>query len=109
MAVIVEAVEPIDPDEEPGEGLARAGGRGHQRVTALRDERPGLRLGRGRTVGKTTPEPLGHRGMEAERVGTRLGQAQLTRRPVGRGVGRREAHAAILPRPSDTHPGELGA
>jgi hypothetical protein len=44
------AGEPIDPPQERGQGLARAGRGADQRICAGRDRRPPLRLGRRRSL-----------------------------------------------------------
>ena len=69
----------VDGDEEAGQGLARAGGRGDQGVGALGDTRPPLLLGRGGAGREAAGEPGGDGGMEPVepgvpgRVGRRLG------------------------------------
>ena len=81
-------------DEEAGERLARAGGRGDQRVVPGRDVRPALRLGLGGAVGEAAPEPRAHGRME-------VGEAARRRARLGR-LGRRhraghlQYHASIL-------------
>ena len=64
LAGLVGVVEGVDRGEEPGEGLARAGGSADQRVPAGDDRRPAPGLGLGRSVGKPPLEPRPYRGME---------------------------------------------
>ena len=70
-------VEAVDAHEEAGEGLARAGGRGDERVAAGGDVRPALApAGAVGPVGEAAPEPLGHRRVEP-------GQGRVHRWPGG--------------------------
>ena len=55
---LVGPVEAVDAHEEPGERLARAGGRGDQRVVARGDVGPALGLWGGGALGEPAPEPL---------------------------------------------------
>ncbi len=48
LARLVREVQPVDAHEEPGERLARSGGRGDERVVARRDVRPAVALRRRR-------------------------------------------------------------
>ena len=61
----------VDGDEEPGERLARAGGRGHQHVAARRDVGPGRGLGwrraRPGSAGRTSRRRRGGRATRARR------------------------------------------
>ena len=61
LAAFVRAVQAVDAHEEAGEGLARPGGRGDQRVVPGRDLRPTLlaaaRSARRGTGAGTTPRP----------------------------------------------------
>ncbi len=76
-AVVVErlAHQLVDRAEEGGEGLARAGRRGHQGRAAGLDERPGacLRLGR---RGEAAREPAGHGRVEGIERGGRRGRGR---------------------------------
>ena len=72
LARVVGPVEPVDADEEPGEGLARSGGGRDQRVDARGDVDPALGLRAGRAVREPAPEPLRDRRMEGA-VGLRSG------------------------------------
>ena len=57
---LVGAVELVDADQEGGEGLARPGGRGDERVLPRPDRRPARGLWLGRPVGKPLLEPRAH-------------------------------------------------
>ena len=60
--------EPVQPVQERGQRLARAGRRGDQHVLAGRDRRPRLRL-RGRRLRERPPEPLANLRCEvSERI-----------------------------------------
>ena len=68
---LVGAVGGVDRDEEPGQCLTGAGGRGDQHVTALTDARPCELLRLGRPVREPGREPAGHRRVEVgeDRIG----------------------------------------
>ena len=57
------AEEPVETGQERGEGLAGAGGRGHQHVLAGRDQRPGVGL-HGRRLAEAGAEPGVDDGVE---------------------------------------------
>ena len=105
LAALVGAVEAVDADEEAGERLARAGGRGDQRVAARRRSwgQPS-RLRRGRALGEAAPEPLGDGGVEAaQRRVQGLAAVEL-------GGEQREGqrgHSFIVADGYDTHQGDL--
>ncbi len=86
----------VDADEEGGQRLARAGGRGDQDVAPRRDERPALDLRRHRPVRKAPGEPLLDDRMESgERV--HAAQAYSSRR-----AGRDRSDARRRPAPWST-------
>ena len=72
-------VETIDADQESREGLARARGRGDQRVMPSRNGGPTVLLGERRALGKTPLEPLPHRGMETLELPARAGHRACRR------------------------------
>ena len=83
----VRAVQAVDAHEEAGERLARAGGRGDQRVGARRDVRPAVALRRRRPLGEAPTEPLADRRMEAvDRRATPQGELVRTRHNGGHEV-----------------------
>src|SRR5690606_7504593 len=75
LAPGVGPVEAVDADEEPGQRLARTGGRGDERVAPLGDVRPPGPLRGGGAVGEAAGEPRRHGGVErvAERAGVVAG------------------------------------
>ncbi len=56
----------VDRYQEPGQGLSRSGGRGHQDVAPRRDVGPGRGLGCRRPFREAPGEPLGHRRVELQ-------------------------------------------
>ncbi len=95
------AQQAIDRDEERGERLARAGGRGDQRVAARGDRRPARGLGLRRAQREAPLEPGADGGMEAVERGhassVYQGRRAARRRPalrvsgIGHGAGERRA------------------
>ena len=75
--------EPVDRPQERGQGLARAGGGEHQRVLAVGDRLPPLRLGRGGRVERRL-EPVADGGGEGgEAHAPTLARNGDTRRSAG--------------------------
>ena len=104
LARVVRPVEAVDAHEEPGERLARAGGRGDQRVGARpRCAGQPSRLRRGGAVGEAPAEPLGDRRMEPREHGIRRGRASRaasprhSRAPVRRSSGGRARTCVAAP------------
>jgi hypothetical protein len=77
------AEEPVEAGEEGGEGLAGAGGRREEDISAGRDQRPGPRLYRGGPL-ESSPEPRLDNRMEAEGI------------EAGGGAGRCGGHAGSI-------------
>ena len=82
-ARLVLAVQTVDADEEPGEGLPGPGRRGDQGVGACCDVRPSLALRLGRAVREAPAEPLGDGGVEA---------VERPRAPEGELAGKEGGH-----------------
>jgi hypothetical protein len=61
------AIEPVETNQERGEGLAGSGGSGDQRVLPTRDRRPALGLRGGGSVWKPPLEPGANRVMAQHR------------------------------------------
>ena len=79
----------VDGHQEPREGLARAGGGGHQHVPALGDAGPGCPLGLRRAAGEAAQEPSGHGRVERPQDGVGGQRIEVGRwRPAPR-TGRR--------------------
>ena len=76
----------VDGHQEPGQRLARSGGRRHEHVAARCDVGPGRRLGRRRAPREAPGEPAGDRRVEQR---------------LGRGVGHGGGHCPIPPGCSD--------
>ena len=72
VAPLVRPVEAVDADEEPGERLARAGGRGDERVVAGGDLGPTFGLRGGGALGEPAPEPLRDGRVEPGQRGVRV-------------------------------------
>src|SRR5207302_7371668 len=64
LAALGRAIQRVDADEEAGQRLAGAGGRGDQRVLAGRDVRPALKLRRRRARREAALEPGAYGRME---------------------------------------------
>ena len=58
----------VDGDQEPGERLARTGGRGHQHVLARHDPGPGAALRLGRARGNRSRNQLATAGWKVRRM-----------------------------------------
>ncbi|MNZ53565.1 hypothetical protein D3C78_714450 [compost metagenome] len=94
----------VDGGEESGERLARTGGRGDQRRTAVTDRRPGQFLGAGRR-GEMAAEPGGDRRVEVVQHGAGGGREGIVHAfhyggGWGRSQGRSSNQGLARPTPS---------
>ena len=89
------------PPQEGSQGLARAGGRGHQRVPAGGDVLPALLL-RGGGWPERGGEPAGDEGVEARRSHRRHCHLPRRHRPVGLGISSGDARGRCATRGAAT-------
>ena len=98
LAAFVGFVQAVDGNQESGQGLARSGWCGDQRVTASSDMGPCVSLRRCRAITEPLPEPCPHSGVKVLHAGGfEQGRRDFKRRRTGLNNG----HIAKLLTPCD--------